>query len=237
MMSTHTRIAGLNKAGRDLVVGDVHGCFRTLDRALSELDFDSGVDRLFGVGDLVNRGPYSDEALAWLEDRFDAVTLGNHERPVRDWFRAKVLDLGSALLTGFARSRVLTISAGCVSLTICLSPSPSRLRTGSSASSTRRCRIRIGAGRGRCSRPASRRFTDVALLGFENAEQEARARARPVEGVRALVHGHWSVAEVESTLNRWNIDTGAGLKVLNRLSLLEVNGPQLRSWTFEVDDF
>ena len=50
--------------GRDLVVGDVHGCFRTLDGALCELRFDTDSDRLFGVGDLVDRGPHSAEALA-----------------------------------------------------------------------------------------------------------------------------------------------------------------------------
>ena len=31
-------------------VGDLHGCFRTLDRALSAIGFDPSADRLFGVG-------------------------------------------------------------------------------------------------------------------------------------------------------------------------------------------
>ena len=86
-----TCIAGINHLGRDLVVGDVHGCFQTLERGLSELAFDPSRDRLFGVGDLVNRGPRSEDALVWLEDRFHAVTLGNHEHPIQDWFRAKLL--------------------------------------------------------------------------------------------------------------------------------------------------
>ena len=50
-------------AGRDFVVGDVHGCFRTLDRPLAEVRVDAGCDRLFGFGDLVARGPHSAEAL------------------------------------------------------------------------------------------------------------------------------------------------------------------------------
>ena len=79
-------------------------------------------------------------------------------------------------------------------------------------------------------------IADIALLGFETEEEEARARARPMEGLRALVHGHWPVTEVETTFNRWNIDTGAGHEALNRLSLLEVNAPELRAWTFEVDE-
>ena len=83
----------------------------------------------------------------------------------------------------------------------------------------------------------SQGISDIALLGFRTEEEEARARAQPVEGLRALVHGHWPVWEVETTLNRWNIDTGAGLEHLNRLSLLEVNGSALRSWTFDVDEY
>lgn len=78
--------------------------------------------------------------------------------------------------------------------------------------------------------------TDTALLGYETNEELHDARSRPVEGLRALVHGHWPVREVETTLNRWNIDTGAGHDTLNRLSLIEVNAPELRTWTFDVDE-
>ena len=78
-----------NPDGRDFVVGDVHGCFRTLEHALDTLYFDSTRDRLFGVGDLVNRGPHSADALEWLEQRFTSVALGNHDRAVRSWFTAR----------------------------------------------------------------------------------------------------------------------------------------------------
>ena len=62
--------------------------------------------------------------------------------------------------------------------------------------------------------------------------------SRPtVEGLCALVHGHWPVEEVVPTVNRWNIDTGAGFARLNRLIFLEVNSQVLRSWTFDADEF
>ena len=86
MSSSRVRRVARNAAGRDFVVGDVHGCFRTLDGALAELRFDAACDRLFGVGDLVDRGPHSPEALVWLERRFEAVVMGNHERPLLYWF-------------------------------------------------------------------------------------------------------------------------------------------------------
>ena len=86
MQRVWTRTVRANPCGRDLVVGDVHGCFRTLDRALCELRFDAVSDRLFGVGDLVDLGPHSAEALVWIESRFEAVVMGNHERPLLYWF-------------------------------------------------------------------------------------------------------------------------------------------------------
>ena len=46
-----------NRQGRDFVVGDVHGEFGVLENALEQIQFDFQVDRLFCVGDLIDRGP------------------------------------------------------------------------------------------------------------------------------------------------------------------------------------
>ena len=96
-------------------------------------------------------------------------------------------------------------------------------------------RIVCGPGRRSCS-SATARF-DVALLGLlVPAERLRRYRNKPVDGLRALVHGHEPVREIERTANRWNIDTGAGIPRLNRLTLLEVNQAEIRSHTFDVDE-
>lgn len=65
------------------MVGDVHGFLRTLDHALSALAFDPDGDRLFGVGDLVERDPHSKEALEWIAHHYAGVTRGNHDRRTR----------------------------------------------------------------------------------------------------------------------------------------------------------
>ena len=78
---------------------------------------------------------------------------------------------------------------------------------------------------------------DIALLGVDASEDEVRRhRSRPVAGLRALVHGHFVVDEVELVSNRWNVDTGATFAGRDRLTLLHVNARRLRPWTFDVDE-
>ena len=73
-----------NNLGRDLAVGDIHGQFTRLKAALTEIGFDPGVDRLFSVGDLVDRGPESEEAIDWLEKPWFHAVMGNHEQMALD---------------------------------------------------------------------------------------------------------------------------------------------------------
>ena len=63
-------------------IGDLHGCFATLKRLLAHIRFSPRQDRLWLVGDLVNRGPRSLAVLRWAAtldpDRL-VVVLGNHD--------------------------------------------------------------------------------------------------------------------------------------------------------------
>ena len=68
------------RGGRDFVAGDIHGHFATLEHALDVLTFDPARDRLFGVGDLVDRDPRAENAIAWLEEERLKPVRGNHDQ-------------------------------------------------------------------------------------------------------------------------------------------------------------
>jgi bis(5'-nucleosyl)-tetraphosphatase (symmetrical) len=62
-------------------IGDIQGCYLTLQKLLEKLEFNPSRDKLWLLGDLVNRGPRSLEVLRWasaLGERVQAV-LGNHD--------------------------------------------------------------------------------------------------------------------------------------------------------------
>ncbi|MCC2109280.1 MAG: metallophosphoesterase [Hyphomicrobiales bacterium] len=69
----------LNTAGRDFVCGDLHGSFDILLQALRQAGFDPARDRLFCVGDTVDRGPASERALGFLRTPWVHAVRGNHE--------------------------------------------------------------------------------------------------------------------------------------------------------------
>lgn len=109
-------------------IGDVQGCYKTLKRLLKRISFDRKHDRIFLVGDLVNRGPDSLDVLRWVSDQGSHViaVLGNHdlhllaismdvangkkEKTLQKILRAKDRDD----LLDWLRHRPLMVREGCV---------------------------------------------------------------------------------------------------------------------------
>ncbi len=62
-------------------IGDIQGCYTELQQLLNHIDFTPGQDKLWLVGDLVNRGPDSLSVLRLLKSLgTDVVSvLGNHD--------------------------------------------------------------------------------------------------------------------------------------------------------------
>ncbi len=63
------------------LIGDVQGCCGALDRLLAKIDFSPSRDRIYVLGDLVNRGPQSLETLRRLRGLGESAVclLGNHD--------------------------------------------------------------------------------------------------------------------------------------------------------------
>lgn len=69
-----------NHEGRDYVVGDIHGYFGRLECLLEHIRFDVGRDRLFSLGDLIDRGPESSRVTEFLGLPWFHAIRGNHEQ-------------------------------------------------------------------------------------------------------------------------------------------------------------
>lgn len=65
----------------DYLIGDVQGCCSALEQLLRVIGFSASRDRIYVLGDLVNRGPRSLDTLRLLRDLGSSATclLGNHD--------------------------------------------------------------------------------------------------------------------------------------------------------------
>ena len=107
-------------------IGDVQGCFDELQELLAVIGFRRKADRLWFVGDLVNRGPQSLEVLRFVRSLGDCAicVLGNHdlhlmtqaeglERPRHDDTLADVLEAPDAKpLIDWLRARPMMHAEG-----------------------------------------------------------------------------------------------------------------------------
>jgi len=80
-----------NALGKDYVVGDLHGCFDLLQRFLHEVEFNKVTDRLFSVGDLIDRGQDSFKCIQLLAEPWFFAVRGNHEIMMLDFFESYLM--------------------------------------------------------------------------------------------------------------------------------------------------
>lgn len=225
-MSRVERFA-VNQYGRDYAVGDIHGHFQRLQAQLQAIGFDPAVDRLFSVGDLVDRGPECPQALEWLEQPWFHAVQGNHEALAVTHVSGGWLDYGQYRAAGggwfldlpdseqarfaerFARMPLalqVETSNGLVGLLHADCPC---------ASWSQLCQ----------------QLQTQPALELQDYCQWSRRRLqvdddRPIAGLRALIVGHTPLQAMRVLGNIWHIDTGGwsrghfSLLALDTLSLV-----------------
>jgi serine/threonine protein phosphatase 1 len=77
-----------NPIGNDYICSDIHGHFYILEAELLRIGFDEQTDRLFCLGDLIDRGDESALALEWLKRPWFFAIQGNHERMLINAFES-----------------------------------------------------------------------------------------------------------------------------------------------------
>lgn len=221
-----------NPSGRDFVVGDVHGCVALLEQSLRSVEFDSHHDRLFSVGDLIDRGDGSVKLLEWLSEPWFFSCLGNHEsilldfvsRPEKElavnwekfggsWF----LELPPARQAEIAR----LISQYCSYAIVIEALSHDEQKEPHTAI------VHADIPQGMDWPEFSRQITHDKVAQYECLWSRARGQGNrndTIMGVNQVVTGHQIVKEAYLSGNVWLIDTGAyrGSQGQGALTILEL---------------
>ena len=230
--SRFPRFAG-NAAGRDFAVGDIHGCFSHLSRSLEAIGFDASVDRLFSVGDLVDRGPESDQVLEWLDKPWFQAICGNHDFMVwraalgQPYPEVDYRQYGGAWLEELPVEEQRRIGEGLAALPLAM-----EVETASGIVGLVHADCPFDDWHEMQAVPwASVEPTDA--LGFcclWSIERYSRRYASTIQNVRAVVHGHMVLKAPELLGNVHFIDTGGwkpgGCFTFLELGTLQaINGP------------
>ncbi|RKP44748.1 metallophosphoesterase [Pararobbsia silviterrae] len=206
-----------NATGRDFVVGDIHGAYSRLEAAMARISFDASNDRLFSVGDLIDRGPESERVLEFLAQPWFHAVRGNHEAVAIDYARGEVSDEdqtqhGGSWFVGMPQlARTAYVDAFDVL------PNGIEIDIGDE--------LRVGIVHADCPLAHWDDFKARAGEGFDSRDREAllsasmwsRARVKHgdttwVDGVAAVFVGHTPVKSVLELGNVVHIDTGAFLE-------------------------
>ena len=215
-MSSSARISRFpaNTAGRDFAVGDIHGHFTRLQAALDAAGFDPAVDRLFSVGDLVDRGPECEQVIRWLDKPWFHAIQGNHEDIAVRHVQIGKVDQGIYLANGGAWFLAMNFDeqANFAALFADL-PIAIEVETPEGL---------VGLVHADCPFPSWDTLRDClegrmpGLKRVEDACQWSRARIElqdtsGVQDIRAVVVGHTPLRKPALLGNVYHIDTGGWL--------------------------
>ncbi|GAB2798995.1 metallophosphoesterase [Halomonas shantousis] len=195
---------GPNTVGRDFFVGDIHGQLQLLKDAMQRVSFDKSKDRLFSVGDLIDRGADSFDCLSLAFEPWFYGVRGNHEM------------LAYEALTGEGSTELWLINGGTWSLNLNTAEVKQilgeALRYLPYAREIEVAGKRIGMVH--AEPPGDWALLELAGNAYKQELVWGRSRIKsmdvtPVAGIDAVIVGHTIVEEPAWLGNVYYIDTGA----------------------------
>lgn len=240
MTYTPFKYFGKNQGGRDFVVGDIHGSFSALERLMSKVNFDPECDRMFAVGDLVDRGRESHRVIEFLNYPWFHSIMGNHEKMLLESAHDELMLENWTYYNGGAwwkqipvhvqpRIRKIVgqlplafeISTAAGQVGVVHADIPSGIPWHQFVRS-----LEVGSDMEEYALWSRNRYKHYKMMG----------RTVAVEGIDLVVFGHTPVAQPLQTANFFYIDTGASLledKSLGKLTSLQIH-PELKLHQVDV---
>lgn len=225
------KLLDANEVGNDYAVGDVHGEYETLMALLQKVNFDKTKDRLFMVGDLVDRGRDSRKVLDLLLEDWAFGVRGNHEHMVLTRDISDDIEVYRGMQHGSTWS-IYCPTDEREEVKMLIGQMPIAIQVGD-----------VGIVHAHVPGSDWRKFlnnivdwnTSVinrALWARERANKAEAGEPVPrVKGIRAVVHGHNVMEHYVVAENSYYIDTGAcygGKLTLLDLKTLQVVAEQQR---------
>ncbi|AWM93110.1 serine/threonine protein phosphatase [Pseudomonas sp. 31-12] len=222
---TRVKRFAANTVGQDFAVGDIHGHFTRLQAALDAARFNPSVDRLFSVGDLIDRGPECCDALKWLDEPWFHPVCGNHDDYVVHfdtcdvdswifngglWFTGLSLSEKKEFATKFAELPIaieVETAQGLIGIVHADCPFPS-----------------WGQLVGELESPeSSQRLLQVQNRCMWSRNRLEQKETQGVEGLRALIVGHTPIRKPVRLGNVMHIDTAGWKPDAGYFTLLDLD--------------
>lgn len=210
-----------NKKGRDYVVGDIHGEFSNLVKKLKSIQFDQKKDRLFSVGDLIDRGPESHLVMNFLKEEWFIPVKGNHELLTIEYpkMRNELKDIYVNELGGKWVKNISDAQLG--DIISAFKKHPVAIHVETEAGPV----IIVHADLPTASWKVFER--NMKTVNYKILELTMKSTVRPsipnqyIQDVRAVICGHMKDEKVRRLGNFYLIDTGSGFSD-GRLTILDM---------------
>ena len=189
-------------------MGDIHGHFSALVEGMRAIGFDASRDRLFSLGDMVDRGPESAQAMDWLKKPWFHAVRGNHElmvcaaiRGEQDYVRYHQ-SVGGNWLHPIPPAERERIHQTLMDLPLAI-----EVQTANGPIGLIHADLPVDDWRYLREGKLSPREADYCVWSTDRYQRQYDI---PVRNVRAVVHGHMTIPRMAVLGNVYFIDTHGG---------------------------